>query len=59
MEAVKQHMAAGTDVNAKIEDAGTPLDYAEGETADLLRKHSGHFPNDSGLRKHPKLCKTG
>ena len=70
IEAVKQHLADGTDVNAKgqygrtpLHKAAnkeiaelliangaevnamdvllgwTPLDYAEGETADLLRKH--------------------
>ena len=31
----------GADVNAKDEIGETPLDYAEGETADLLRKHGG------------------
>ena len=40
IEAVKQHIAAGTDVNAKDEDGGTPLHYAvfEGhkEIAELL-----------------------
>jgi ankyrin repeat protein len=45
IEAVKQHLAAGTDVNAKIEDGKTPLDLAihlkRTETADLLRKHGG------------------
>ena len=43
IEAVKQHLAAVTDVNAKEEDGETPLDCAieEGhtETANLLRKH--------------------
>ena len=39
VEAVKQHLADGTDVNAKNQADATPLDYAEGETADLLRKH--------------------
>ena len=29
-EAVKQHLAAGTDVNAKIEGGVTPLFYAAG-----------------------------
>jgi ankyrin repeat protein len=42
IEAVKQAIADGADVNAL---GGlmqqTPLDYAEGETADLLRKHGG------------------
>ena len=31
----------GAEVNAKYEDGGTPLDEADGETADLLRKHGG------------------
>ena len=31
----------GADVNAKNDDDTTPLDWAEGETADLLRKHGG------------------
>ena len=42
IEAVKQAIADGADVNAL---GGlmqqTPLDYAEGETAALLRKHGG------------------
>jgi len=55
IEAVKQHLAAGTDVNAKMLDGRTPLDWASGgyegeppedkvarkEIADLLRKHGG------------------
>ena len=45
IEAVKQHLAAGTDVNAKDNDGDTPLDvaikYKRTETADLLRKHGG------------------
>ena len=46
IEAVKQHLAAGADVNAKDENfVGTPLDVAillnETATADLLRKHGG------------------
>ena len=54
IEAVKQHLAAGADVNAKDDDGKTPLDWAEKETADrpntkavkketadLLRKHGG------------------
>jgi ankyrin repeat protein len=36
-------IAKGTDVNAKIDDGYTPLDYAEGsdhlEIAELLRKY--------------------
>ena len=43
IEAVKQHLAAGTDGNAKDVVGKTPLDFAESkehkETADLLRKH--------------------
>ena len=42
IEAVKQHLAAGPDVNA-LSVYGAPLDEAverdEGEIADLLRKH--------------------
>ena len=74
IEAVKQHLAAGADVNAKDDwgktplyvaalgghkeiaelliakgadvntkdvDGKTPLDWADDETADLLRKHGG------------------
>mgnify|MGYP000712617602 CR=1 FL=1 len=45
IEAVKQHLAAGTDVNAKDEGGHTPLDRAgfskHPEIADLLRKHGG------------------
>jgi ankyrin repeat protein len=43
IEAVKQHIAAGTDVNALDESGNTPLDWlsGEGEIADLLRKHGG------------------
>ena len=53
IEAVKQHIAAGTDVNAKDKDDETPLDTAikrnrshpnhlrRTEIADLLRKHGG------------------
>ena len=45
IEAVKDYLAAGSDVNAKIEDGHTPLDWAiqleRTETADLLRKHGG------------------
>ena len=31
----------GADVNAKDHNGETPLDYADDETADLLRKHGG------------------
>ena len=46
IEAVKQHIAGGTDVNAKDESGEeTPLDTAisndQTKTADLLRKHGG------------------
>jgi len=45
IKAVKQHLAAGTDVNTKDVDGKTPLDWAiyyhHPETADLLRKHGG------------------
>jgi ankyrin repeat protein len=45
IEAVKKHLAAGTDVNAKHSSGLTPLDEAirlkRTETADLLRKHGG------------------
>ena len=34
-------IASGADVNAKARKRRTPLDWAEGETADLLRKHGG------------------
>ena len=45
LEAVKQHIAAGADVNAKDVNEYTPLHWAifnkDSETADLLRKHGG------------------
>jgi ankyrin repeat protein len=41
LETVKLLIAKGADVDAKDEDGVTPLDYAEGETAVLLRKHGG------------------
>ena len=41
IEAVKQHLAAGTDVNAKDVVGKTPLDLTNPETAGLLRKHGG------------------
>ena len=44
-EAVKQYLADGVDVNAKVNDGRTPLDFAtdekQTEIADLLRKHGG------------------
>jgi len=43
--AVKQHLAAGTDVNTKDKYGNTPVDWAiafkHTEIADLLRKHGG------------------
>ena len=48
IEAVKQHLAAGTDVNALDDDGGTPLALAirsgNTETAALLRKHGAPEP---------------
>ena len=41
IEAVKQHLAAGTDVNAKDVVGKTLLDLTNPETAGLLRKHGG------------------
>jgi len=42
IESIKQHLAAGADVNAKDKDGKTPFDGASNdETADLLRKHGG------------------
>jgi ankyrin repeat protein len=45
LEAVKQHIAAGTDVNAKDVNGYTPLDWTifnkDTKTVDLLRKHGG------------------
>ena len=45
LEVVKQHIAAGADVNAKDVNGYTPLDWAifnkDTKTVDLLRKHGG------------------
>ena len=41
IEAVKWHLDEGADVNAMDDTGRTPLDYDEGENADLLRKHGG------------------
>jgi hypothetical protein len=42
IKAVKHYLAEGVNVNLEEFRTGrTPLDYAEGETADLLRKHGG------------------
>ena len=45
IEAVKQHLDAGAEVNAKNIIARTPLDCAmrHSEIADLLRKHGGKY----------------
>jgi ankyrin repeat protein len=40
-EVVELLIAEGADVNAQGVDGETPLDWADGETADLLRKHGG------------------
>ena len=40
-EIVELLIASDADVNAKDIGGYTPLDYTEGETADLLRKHGG------------------
>ena len=50
LEAVKQHIAAGADVNAKDVNGYTPLDWAifnkDTEIAALLRKHGGKTGED-------------
>jgi ankyrin repeat protein len=40
-EIAKLLISKSADVNAMDDDGKTPLDWAEGETADLLRKHGG------------------
>ena len=59
IEAVKQHLAAGAEVNAGEEEASTPLDHAtlwgHKETSDLIRKHGGKSGVDL-IRKHA-CCK--
>ena len=47
-----------SDVNAKDNDGDTPLSYAKGETADLLRKHGGKTGEElkaEGKMKHLQL----
>ena len=41
-EIVELLLVNGVDVNAKDEFGDTPLDWADGEIADLLRKHGGN-----------------
>ena len=41
IEAVRQHLATGTDVNALNEYGNTALDVAHSHVAALLRKHGG------------------
>ena len=49
IEAVKQHLDAGADVNAKNDKGNTPLDVAEefnlSELASILRKHGAKKGN--------------
>jgi ankyrin repeat protein len=40
-EIVELLIATGADVNAKNKEGRTPLNWASGETANLLRKHGG------------------
>ena len=63
-EAVKQHLAAGTDVNAKDSFGSTPLLLAGAknqkevvelliaEVAALLRKHGGKTGEELGLKSN-------
>ena len=47
IEAVKEYLAIGTNVNAKGEDGWTPLNLThDPETIDLLRKHGGKTKNE-------------
>ena len=41
IQAVKEFLDNGEDVNARDRMGRTPLDSAKGETADILRKHGG------------------
>ena len=51
IEAVKQHLANGADVNATDRNGETPLYLAKGETADLLRKHGGKTGVELSIHK--------
>ena len=69
IEAVKHHLAAGTDVNAKDKGGGTPLHFATSwdhkETAELLlakgadvnaKGYAGRTPLDNAIRwKIPEI----
>ena len=50
-------IAKGADVNAKGADGKTPLDSADGELADLLRKHGGKTGEELALM--PRLVQHG
>jgi hypothetical protein len=41
LEVAELLIANGADVNTMQEDGETPLDWADGELADFLRKHDG------------------
>ena len=59
IKAIKQHLAAGRDVNAKTRRGLTPLDEAilnnQTETADLLRKHGGKSGAEDSIHLASKL----
>ena len=47
IEAIKQQLAAGADVNSKDDKGLTPMDrFRDEETAALLRKHGGKTKNE-------------
>jgi len=67
IEAVRQHLAAGTDVNAKTDEGETPLHYAKTkEIYELLiangadvnaKTDRGRTPLDwTIMRKHPEIA---
>jgi len=51
IEAVKQHLAAGTDMNAIDLNGMTPIDLADGEIAALLLKHGGKTGEELSIHK--------
>jgi ankyrin repeat protein len=57
-EAVKQHIAAGTDVNAKDEFSGTPLVYAGRKAIIELLIASGADVNTKDRQGHTPLDTT-